>query len=116
MGMLSNDIINFFNKFGSHRNMVLSTSSDTNVHSRMMSIVCINKKFYFQTDKNFQKCYDISLNPNVALCIDNIFVEGICNCIGKPTDNIEFCNLFKTAYPKAYELYTNLDDEVLYEI
>lgn len=114
--MFNNDISEFFKNFGLYKNMVLSTAENKKVHSRMMSIVCFNHKFYFQTDKNFNKCFDIEANPYVSLCIDNISVEGLCNIIGKPCANEKFCDIFKSANPKAFELYTMLDDEVLYEI
>ena len=45
----------FFDNFGTHKNMVMSNVSSNRVHSRMMSIICIDKKFYFQTDKRFSK-------------------------------------------------------------
>ena len=114
--MDNNEIFEFFEKFGTHRNMVLSTADNDRIHSRMMSIVCIDRKFYFQTDRNFQKCFDIAIHPYVSLCIDNVSVEGLCRNIGKPAEHKEFCSIFQSAYPKAYELYTNLDNEILYEI
>lgn len=114
--MFNSEIKEFFNGFGTHKNMVLSTSPDNKVHSRMMSIVCFDNKFYFQTDKSFKKCKDIEINPYVALCIDNIQIEGLCRTIGRPLDNIEFCEVFKASFSKAYELYTSLENEVLYEI
>lgn len=106
----------FFEWFGTHKNMVLSTSSGKRIHSRMMSIVCLNRKFYFQTDKNFRKCRDIEENHFVSLCMDNTQIDGICKKSGKPADNKEFCGIYKLFYPKAYELYTYLETEVLYEI
>lgn len=106
----------FFNKFGSHKNMVLSTSYNNEVDSRMMSIICYNGKFYFQTDKNFKKCQQIKANSKVSLCIDNISVKGICKCVGKPVDNLTFCKLFNENFQKAYNLYTGLESEVLFEV
>lgn len=106
----------FFQTFGSHKNMVLSTCENNKVHSRMMSVVCFDGKFYFQTDKSFHKCRDLAVNPYVSLCADQISVEGMCRCAGKPSDSKAFCDIFKSAYPKAYALYTKLDSEVLYEV
>ncbi len=106
----------FFDDFGTHKNMVLSTASDSIVHSRMMSIVCLDKKFYFQTDSNFRKSRDLQNNSNVALCIDNIQIEGKAEKIGTPREHKEFCRIFENAFPKSYELYSMLNDEVLYEI
>lgn len=96
--------------------MVLSTAFENKVHSRMMSIVLIDNKFYFQTDRNFFKCRDIESNNYVSLCTENFSVEGVCNCVGKPTDDKQFCEIFKRAFPKSFELYSFLENEVLYEI
>ena len=41
---------NFWKKFGASKKMVLSTSFNDIVTSRMMSIVCIDEKLYFQTN------------------------------------------------------------------
>lgn len=114
--MFDSKVTEFFSRFGNHKNMVLSTCLDNKVHARMMSIVCFQNKFYFQTDKTFRKCKDISDNSNVSLCIDNIQIEGVCTAVGKPIENKAFCEIFSTSFPKAYELYTNLENEILYEI
>lgn len=114
--MFNIQLSKFFDDFGTHRNMVLSTSYQDKVSSRMMSIVRIDDKFYFQTDRNFRKYKEIKENPNVSLCIDNIQVEGVCREIGAPTDNSEFCEIFKTAFPKACSLYSLLKNEALFEI
>ncbi len=38
----------FFDNFGTHKNMVMSNVSSNRVHSRMMSIICIDKSFIFK--------------------------------------------------------------------
>lgn len=114
--MLEKIINQFFDDFGTHKNMVLSTAYGSEVHSRMMSIVCLDKRFYFQTDATFEKCLDIETNNNVSLCIDNVSITGLCKKTGVPSENNEFCLIFKTFYPKAYELYTASENEVLYEV
>ncbi len=70
--MLKDEISKFFDDFGTHRNMVLSTSYQDKVSSRMMIIARIADEFYFQTDRNFRKYKVIKESPNVSLCIDNI--------------------------------------------
>ena len=72
-----------FRTSGKIRKVVLSTSCDNRVTSRMMFFVIYDNKFYCQTDKTFLKYQQIKSNPNVALCIDNIQVEGIAKNIGK---------------------------------
>ncbi len=106
----------FIKEFGSNKLMVLSTSLNDKVTSRMMSIVLIHNKFYFQTDKNFRKYEQIIHNPSVSLCIDNIQIDGICEEVGKPSDNKEFIEVFKNNYSSSYEMYTNRDSERLFEV
>ena len=105
-----------FCEFGTHETMVLSTSLNDKVSSRMMSVVLLDGVFLFQTDRNFRKYSQIKSNPNVALCANNIQIEGACKEIGKPADNAEFCKLYKEFYPSAYELYSNLESEILFGI
>lgn len=44
-----------FEQLGDHRKMVLSTSADGRVTSRMMSILILSRAFYFQTDQSMRK-------------------------------------------------------------
>ena len=74
--------------------MVLSTSENDIVSSRMMSVILMDGTFYFQTDCTFRKYRQISSNRNVALCIDNIQIEGICEELGHRPDNEDFCRQF----------------------
>lgn len=106
----------FWYKLGTYKKMVLSTSLDNIVTSRMMSLICIDKKLYFQTDKNFTKYNQIKGNNNVALCIDNIQIQGICEEIGKPIDNEEFCNTYKKYFESSFNTYTKLENERLFVI
>lgn len=106
----------FFRDFGTHETMVLSTSQNDKVSSRMMSVILLDGALLFQTDRNSKKYSQIKVNPNVALCANNIQIEGICKEIGKPADNAEFCKLYKKFYPSAYELYSNSEREVLFYV
>ncbi len=76
----------------------------------------VQKKFYFQTDKKFRKYKPILSNPNIALCIDNIQLESVCKDIGRTFDNVKFVEVFEKNYESYYKNYSNLSDEVLFEI
>lgn len=106
----------FLETFGQSRTMVLSTSENSKVTSRMMSIVQLDGAFYFQTDKTFRKYEQIVNNPNVALCIDNIQIEGICEEIGHPQANSAFCNIYQACYNSSYKKYSSLSNERLFKI
>lgn len=82
----------------------------------MMSVIIFEGEFYFQTDKNFRKYNQIKNNPNVALCCDNISVEGVCTEIGKPLDNNKFIELYDKHYNYSFQQYSSLNNERLFKV
>lgn len=96
--------------------MVLSTSLQDKVTSRMMSIVQMNGLFYFQTDRTSRKYDQLIGNKQVALCIENIQIEGICNVLGHPLENHAFCTLYKEHFSSAFEKYSALSNEILFAV
>lgn len=104
----------FLSEFGQGRKMVLSTSENDRVSSRMMSVVLINGSFYFQTDIELRKYHQLTINPNVALCIDNIQIEGICSEVGRPFDDSEFCGAFQKCFKGSFDAYSSLKNERLF--
>ena len=106
----------FFSYFGKGRKMVLSTSEGGRVSSRMMSVVLIDGIFYFQTDITMKKYRQITANSNVALCIDNIQIEGVCEEIGHPLQNAEFCNVFQECFKGSFDAYSSLKNERLFSV
>lgn len=98
------------------RTMVLSSSSEGRVSSRMMSVVAINGAFYFQTDKTMRKYSQLVSSPYVALCADNIQIEGICREIGHPMDNAEFRAKFRQCFKGSFEAYSALENERLFSV
>lgn len=105
---------NFLSDFGKGRTMVLSTSEDNIVSSRMMSVVEIDGMFYFQTDITFKKYRQLTKNHNVALCIDNIQIEGTCEEVGHPLQDAVFCARFQECFKGSYDAYTSLENERLF--
>ena len=106
----------FLNEFGKGRKMVLSTSLNDKVTSRMMSVIQQSGIFFFQTDKHFRKYDQLIKNKNVALCIDNIQIEGICKELGHPLENPDFCSLYKECFASSFERYSSLSNEVLFAV
>ncbi len=106
----------FFSDFGKGKTMVLSTSADGVVSSRMMSVVQIDGKFFFQTDRELRKYSQLKNNRNVALCIDNIQIEGVCEELGHPKNNAEFRNAFMDCFKGSYDAYTSLENERLFSV
>lgn len=107
MGLLKNNNV-----------MVLATSSSDRVTARSVSCVVINSKIYFQTDKTFLKYEQIIKNPNAALCIDNIQIEGKAKIIGHPfnEENKTFIEEFKKVHNGSFIAYSHMENEVVIEI
>ena len=116
MDSFSEKVKLFFSDFGIGRKMVLSSSENNRVSSRMMSIVQIDGIFYFQTDMTMNKYHQIISNNNVALCIDNIQIEGICEEKGHPLNNPDFCNVFQECFKGSYDAYSSLKNERLFAV
>ena len=112
------EIASFFSKIGISKKMVLATCAENKTTARTMSCIFIEEKIYFQTDKNFLKYEQITMNPNVALCIDNIQIEGVASDIGHPLDKINafFSDPFKTNFSGSYDKYTALPAERLIQV
>ena len=107
---------NFYKELGASKKMVLSTSLNDVVTSRMMSIVVINKKIYFQTDRTFRKYKQLKKNSRVSLCAENIQIEGNCEEVGTPLDNTEFANAYKKYFLSSYTRYSSLKNECLFVV
>ena len=114
MNLFNDKYNDFLTEFGQGRKMVLSTSENNKVSSRMMSVIQINGEFYFQTDVTMKKYHQLKFNKNVALCIDNIQIEGICEEKSHPLDNDLFCNIFQKCFKGSFDAYSSLKNERLF--
>lgn len=114
--MFEEEYIKFWQEFGKSKKMVLSTAFNDIVTSRTMSIINLNGKLYFQTDNTFRKYDQLKRNLHVALCIDNIQIEGLCNEIGTPIQNEDFCNAYRDCFPSSFNRYSLLKNERLFAV
>jgi uncharacterized pyridoxamine 5'-phosphate oxidase family protein len=105
-----------FDLIGENRIVAFATSSNDYTTVRTMSIILYSNKIYFQTGIDLLKYKQISENKNVALCFENIQIEGIANIIGKPIEYKNIMDLYKKHYRNSYETYSELEKEVLIEI
>ncbi len=112
---LSDEIITALEK---NHIWVLSTASEGHVSSRSMSIVNKGLDIYFQTHTCYSKHKQMSENPNVSLCFNNISIEGEAEVIGDWRDekNQELLELYKSVHPGSYGAYGLLEGQVVYHI
>lgn len=64
--------------------IVIATTNGNKVAARTVYFVLYESSIYFLTSKAYAKCKQIVKNPNVALCVDHIQIEGIAYSKGHP--------------------------------
>lgn len=106
----------FWREIGESQTMVLASSFQDSVSARTMSVIILDGKLYFQTDRTFRKYEQIKCNARVALCGGNIQIEGLCRELGKPTDCAPFLRAYQTHFPDSYRLYSLLENERLFVV
>ena len=106
----------FWQELGPARKMVLATALAEKVTARMMSVVVLEEKLYFQTDITFRKYQQIRSNPHVALCADNIQIEGYCQEEGIPACHAAFSSAFQAHFPGSYQRYSALQHERVFSV
>ena len=111
-----NEIGKVYNKIGKSKFAVLATSSHNKPTARTMSIVIFDNKIYCQTSNEYVKYKQICENNNVALCIENIQIEGIANIKGKTIEQSKFIEMYKKNHNGSFKKYSGLDESRLIEI
>ena len=113
--MFHSRVQEIFQKLGESQIMCLATSNENRVTARSMSVIVMDQKFYFQTDRHFLKYDQIIKNPNVALCVNNIQIEGICKELGHPLsmENSGFTSRYKEFFQGSFENYSHIEDEAV---
>ena len=112
------ELAQFFETIQDHQIMVLATGTDSKISARSVSCIIYHEKFYFQTDRNFLKIRQILQNPQVALCLSNIQIEGSALVLGHPLEKRYeiFCALYRKYYEGSYLTYTHLENEVVVQV
>lgn len=114
--MLDGKITELYTMLEKRGRFVLSSSFEDKVTSRMMSTIFYDNKIYFQTDKDFEKTKQIIANPNVALCIDNIQIEGYAKIIGPTLEQGKIMELYKTKHLRSFNSYSHLENTIMMEV
>jgi uncharacterized pyridoxamine 5'-phosphate oxidase family protein len=87
------------------RAIALATCVDNDVRVRTISFASRGLEIFFLTFEHNLKCQQIRANPNVALCRDNVQVEGRATIIGRVDDpfNEVYANLLRKKYPATFD-------------
>jgi len=94
------------------KEMVFSTSLNNHVTSRTVSTACKGTTVVFLSYKNNTKCIQIQGNPRVALCFENIQIEGVATMRGllRDEDNAAYANIYKEKQERYYEKCKDKDN------
>ena len=94
---------------GEYERAVLSTCADGHVTSRKQRFIADGLTLYCYAIRGQRKYEQIAENPNIAVNIDYIQVEGTASLEGHPLEekNSGFLKVFQETQPDAYEEYNN---------
>ena len=98
--------------------IVLATSYKDKVTARSLWFVLYKSSIYFFTTTAYTKYKQIEKNPNAALCLDNIQIEGIANIKGHPAleENKTICDYCEKNHKGIREYNMKRKNMVLIEI
>lgn len=98
--------------------IVLATGAGSRITARTMSPVNVGLDVFMQTSRFFTKTEQMEENPNVALCLGNIQIEGTAEFLGHPADdgNELFRALYMEKHRGSYERYSMLEDEIVFVV
>lgn len=107
-----------FKKLGTHKIMALASSFDDKVTVRNVSCIFYDNRIFFKTDKNFRKTKQLLKNPNIALCVGGIQIEGLAKNLGLVVDDKEnkFEKLYEKYWRTSYNAYPHEETEILIEV
>lgn len=83
--------------------MVLATSCDDQVLARNVLIANDGLDLYLFTWRHSRKCAQIQANPRVALCKDNVQIEGVAEILGDllAEETKEHMDIIRNRFPDA---------------
>ena len=96
--------IRFFEQNG---NIVLATSLNNRVTARTVTYVSEGLTIIFYTLTSLKKIAQIKANPKVALCLDNVSIEGTAEIVGNQQGE-EYKRLFEL-FKKKFDWFDWFD-------
>jgi general stress protein 26 len=105
-----------FQELAAKKVMVLATCAENHVTARNMSVIVLDQKVYFQTDRLMEKARQIEINDQVALCADDFQLEGTAKILGPWGENQALLEAYLRVHKNSYLRYQSLTTEVLVEV
>jgi len=102
----------------SHHVIVLATSFDNRVTARTVTYASKGLEVYFMSWGHHKKCVQIRGNPKVALCRDNLTMEGLAEILGNPLDqkNKEYVEIYRNKLPHDFAGFARIPGMVLVKV
>jgi uncharacterized pyridoxamine 5'-phosphate oxidase family protein len=102
------------------REIVVATSLNERVTARTVYCICDDLNLYFITSKAYTKYKQICKNPNIALAINNIQMEGEAEILGHPSSEEnsffkEICERDKD-YMEYFNNYSKYKNTILIKV
>jgi len=98
--------------------MVLATSHNDRVIARNVLIASNGLDLYFFTWGHSRKCIQIKENPRVALCKDDVQIEGVAEILGGLLDekNKEYANVLRNKFPDSVKKWEHRPGMVIVRV
>jgi len=98
--------------------IILATSHNNRVTARTVTFASKELDIYFMSWEHHTKCLQIRENPRVALCRDNVQIEGLAEILGSPLDekNREYAEIYRNKVPRDFEGFASQPGMILVKV
>jgi general stress protein 26 len=113
---IKSDIITLLD---THREIVLATSVNDRVTARVVSYANDGLVIYFLSWEHNKKIKQLTSNPNIALCLKNLEIEGTAELLGNAYNEEynEIGDLFRNKFsPRWFDTFALIKEMVLVKI
>ncbi len=117
--MTSQEIIDtFWSRIAPGKEMVLATSNGDHVNSRTVSCAAVDGKIYFVTGKSMHKYAQMAANPNVSLCLFDVYMSGTVRDAGSldAPENAAAMVALRSVYPEDMAAFAHIPGITLMEV
>ena len=107
-----------FLESGKNTTMVLATSYKDRVLARNVLTVSKGLDIYFFTWRHSRKCRQIQKNPQVALCKDNVQIEGVAVILGNFVEERtkKYTDIIRNRFPEAVKRWEDRPGMVIVRV
>jgi general stress protein 26 len=101
-----------------HMLAALATSADDRVTARTVDYASKGLDIYFLSWEHHTNCAQIKANPRVALCIDNLQIEGRAKILGSPLDakNSKAADIYRSKLPTMFNDFASRPGMVILKV